>query len=161
MKWVRVVLISGGIALLAAGMMLFAPAWESRGWKEAEGVVTGHRVVSVYHWKTARPAVRVNYAWQVDGVKFQGDRFSHSRSVPGLPGESPERVMEDFRKSPAMGKWRIGAKVAVFYDPRNPSEAVLEKGQGGLGAGLGVLGAGIALCGVFAKGGRVTRKARA
>ena len=56
----------------------------------------------------------VQYAYQVDGQMLQGSKIAPGMNVGGT---GAGRVVE---------RYPAGAQVMVFYDPKNPSDAVLE-----------------------------------
>lgn len=151
MKWIRILMMAAGAALLVLGALLFAPGMKSRGWKETAGVVTGHGIIRTYGWKKSQPSVLVRYAYGVDGIRHVGERFSHSRVSPAVQEATPEAALRVFRDDPAMRPWRIGSRVTVYYDPLDPGQAVLRRGDIGLGAAVMVLGGGIVLLGFFSR----------
>ena len=57
----------------------------------------------------------VNYSYQVDGNIYQGDRIAPGYEVGG---SGAIKVIK---------KYPVGEQVIVFYNPQNPSEAVLER----------------------------------
>jgi hypothetical protein len=61
----------------------------------------------------------VNYSYQVMGQMLQGNKI-----VPGLAvgGSGANKVV---------ARYPAGAQVMVYYDPNNPSDAVLERGMPG------------------------------
>ncbi|PWB71040.1 MAG: hypothetical protein C3F07_15595 [Anaerolineales bacterium] len=61
----------------------------------------------------------VNYTYQVMGQMLQGDRIMPG---PRSGGSGAHKVV---------ARYPIGAQVMVYYDPNNPSEAVLERGMPG------------------------------
>jgi hypothetical protein len=56
----------------------------------------------------------VHYSYQVSGQSFQGQRIAPG---PEVGGTGAGKVV---------GRYPAGAQVIVFYNPQNPSEAVLE-----------------------------------
>jgi hypothetical protein len=61
----------------------------------------------------------VNYSYQVMGQPHQGNKI-----VPGpaVGGSGANKVV---------ARYPVGAQVMVYYDPNNPSDAVLERGMPG------------------------------
>ncbi len=62
---------------------------------------------------TEYPVVR--YSYQVSGQAYQSDKLAPG---PEVGGTGARKVV---------AKYPAGAQVMVFYDPRNPAEAVLER----------------------------------
>jgi uncharacterized protein DUF3592 len=80
-------------------------------WKEADG-----RVLSSDLDPTPPHSVTVSYRYEVDGVAYVGDQIH--------PGGFRSRTYEE--SSLAFHKYRPGASVTVYYDPRAPGRAALE-----------------------------------
>jgi len=62
---------------------------------------------------TAYPSV--HYSYQVNGQVFQSDKIAPGMEVGGTGAKK------------VVARYPAGAQVMVFYDPQNPSEAVLER----------------------------------
>ncbi|MEW6287179.1 MAG: DUF3592 domain-containing protein [Chloroflexota bacterium] len=61
----------------------------------------------------------VHYAYHVMGQAYQGNKIAPG---PRVGGTGAQKVT---------GRYPIGAQVMVYYDPNNPSEAVLERSMPG------------------------------
>jgi hypothetical protein len=61
----------------------------------------------------------VQYSYEVKGERYEGNRIT-----PGLQwgGTGAEKVID---------RYPVGARVTVYYDPKNPSEALLERNPPG------------------------------
>ncbi len=151
MIWLHWILIIGGSAFLVLGSALAVPALKSRNRPSVDGRIAGHRIGSVYEWKTSRPKVLIRYSYVVEGRHYEGETLSHSIGSPGPSAPTPEEALHRFLADPTMEKWRTGKKVRVYYDAGNPGDSVLEPGSWMLGAGVILMGAGIAFCGVFSR----------
>ena len=57
----------------------------------------------------------VQYSYQVGGQAYQGMKLAPG---PDVGGSGARKVV---------GRYPVGAQVMVFYDPQNPSDAVLER----------------------------------
>jgi hypothetical protein len=62
----------------------------------------------------------VHYSYQVSGQSYQGMKLAPG---PEVGGSGAAKVVS---------KYPVGAQVMVFYNPQNPSEAVLERKAPGL-----------------------------
>ena len=62
------------------------------------------------------PAARIEFEYTVTFDKYRGNRVSIGEIVPGSP-----EVAEALRRYP------MGGSATVYYDPRNPQSAVLER----------------------------------
>ena len=82
----------------------------------------------------------VTYSYEVRGSAWRGHRIKFGEYGFGSYGDV--EALKD--------RYREGARVTVYYDPDNPSDAVLEPGVGsdawvGLGVGTVLLAAGIVI----------------
>lgn len=117
-------LFSAVIALF--GYALKRQAAAADGWKETKGRVVSseaERFVAGAERMSApeRSLVRqrVIYAYKVAGVDYSSDRVSFgARTASSLAGLEQGIVK----------RYPLGAGVTVYYDPANPSQAVLERG---------------------------------
>lgn len=126
-----------GLVFAALGL-LFAGIWVSelrqaiatRSWPQVTGRVLHARIIKSGWSNRSRGRVAfssvydplVEYEYTVNGVTYQGRRiavgtgYSHS-----VRGEVERQV----------APYKAGADVTVFYDPADPSQAVLEHGLAG------------------------------
>jgi hypothetical protein len=86
------------------------------GWPSTMGTV----LMSTIDWRhsseggsTAYPVVQ--YSYQVNGQAYQSLKIAPG---PEVGGTGAQKIV---------AKYQPGAQVMVFYDPQNPSDAVLEK----------------------------------
>ena len=134
------------IACLLMGPFL---AWQSASkiiaaqktgsWPSTEGVISSVNLDEISGRKgrvSYRPNVK--YGYRVNGVPYGADRIDFSnQSTPS---------MDEAIKS--LSRFQVGQPVTVYYDAKNPAEAVLEIGSAGshwLGIpfGLVILGVGV------------------
>lgn len=90
-------------------------ALSSRSWPSVSGTITGARLEEVEEQK--RP--RVTYRYTVAGRELSGHRVRFGdRFELMLPGAAATTVR----------KYATGTSAAVYYDPGDPRESVLERG---------------------------------
>lgn len=114
-------------------------------WPRTQGEVLESRVErersSSTHGSTITFAPRIRYQYEVQGRSFTSDRIAVGGT---LDTSSKKRAAERTRR------WPVGAKVPVFYNPRDPSEAYLKPDAesvwliGAIGAVVGLVGLGFA-----------------
>jgi hypothetical protein len=109
---------------IAAGLVLYlahvrGQVRSSLRWPSAVGTVTGtaarqHRTQG----STSHYFPTVNYAYAVDGRPFTGSRvaFGLAAHLRGYPTAEQ-----------AQAHYALGAQLPVYYNPRNPGEAILER----------------------------------
>lgn len=98
-------------------------------WSSTLGTVTNsylERRRSSKGGSTSYPAV--HYSYQVGGQAFQGRKIAPGMEVGGSSAGG------------VVARYPAGAQVMVFYDPQNPSDAVLERKPAGQWVLLLVLG---------------------
>ena len=136
-----------GLVLLATGVALAVPfgyhtmvsAQQSAGWPYTDGVIRESELISreqrdgsiVYR-------ARIVYAYEAQGNAFEAQRVRFATEQSESPNQhQAEQWVEDYPP---------GRKVTVYYDPRRPSNAVLEPGAR-IDAYV-LLGLGIVLMGI-------------
>ena len=137
-----VLLLVGGV-LAFVGWRLGGEARASAAWPATDAVVESARVVEqaeANEKRLFRAAIR--YRYQVGDTRYSGERVSYDMAPSPQPGIA-RAIVE---------RYPAGASVKVFYDPSDPSRAVLEPGGAiapwvlvGLGAFLAVAGAALFL----------------
>jgi hypothetical protein len=113
------------IVFLFAGILAFGfgPAvlrgWMSGHWPSAQGVIDSSRLEEMMH-SGGHPDWRVylGYHFLVDDVRYEGTRFTSTGEFYGDEVNARAVVAEN----------RPGQVVQIFYDPRDPSNAVLRPG---------------------------------
>jgi len=84
-------------------------------------------------------APKIAYIYSVNGEKYTGDQIS----VAEVDSASKEDAVRKIAPYP------VGKEVEVFYNPKDPKDAVLEKESGDMAfVLLGVLGVGLLIVGV-------------
>lgn len=147
------VLSALGLAMAAFGVYFIGYSNDATSWPSVEGRIVQ---TTVRTWTPRRPGgagtdserqrrrrfyPEVTYQWAVDGQTFTGSRYSLGESQDDH--EERADAVEAARRFPA------GGPIEVFYDPADPSSAVLDRSrQGGafvpLPLGLLMLGVGLA-----------------
>jgi hypothetical protein len=126
-----------GLAALAVSKVVTAikngrAARSSRRWPSVSGHIIRARVREGPDGPTSfRPVVE--YKYEVDGVKYQGDRLDFDDG-------------EDYASSAAekiVARYEKGAPVTVYYDPSDPQKSALLQKQ--VGGGCGALGCVLSL----------------
>jgi len=126
--WIGLLVLAGLFFLQKAGKD-WGRARRSLRWPHVEGVVEETWV------RIERDATRdpgdpqqafyypcVRYRYQVNGQTYTGERI-HAGATEGWPTRgAAEEVLQPYPQ---------GTTVRVYYDPRNPAEALLEPGNAG------------------------------
>lgn len=117
---VEFVLVAAGLLLLGLGWRSCRDAWESLRWSQAPGTITHSEVVAEYGDEGERLfSFEVRYSYRVGGSMYEGTTHRIGpKWQSGLRSEA-ERVASHY---PA------GCNVSVYVSPRNPADAVLERG---------------------------------
>jgi|GEM_PF-3253613 len=148
----------GGLALLAIGTWLLIPALSSASWPSVQGVITGHRIESVYLNKSMNYKVGVAYAFEVGHTRHTGHAFSHMTDPLPMAHSSREAAEAAYTSDPRFRNWQAGEEVPVFYNPQDPEDSVLQKGAASLAWALSLLGAGLLLVAAW-EGRKLRRRA--
>ncbi|MFH1923230.1 MAG: DUF3592 domain-containing protein [Planctomycetota bacterium] len=110
-------LAGGGLGVWATTTLIEAAA--SRSWPQASGRITESRVES---WEDSEGdrsyAASINYEYEVNRIRYTGDRISFGDHSSGGPSLAHSLV----RRYPT----RKG--VQIFYDPNRPERSVLKPG---------------------------------
>jgi len=134
-KNLKFLFIFFGVITLFMGIATFVPniinlnkGLESQNWNETEGVIltseiTSHQETnpdSEGHYETETYYdVNIVYQYTVIGVNYSYHRISFS-DFASTPNHNEAQQL--------VNKYPAGENVTVFYNPNNPSEAVLEPG---------------------------------
>ncbi len=118
----------------AAGLLLWRQAWQSwrqahasRTWPSTQGIIEEAWITisrssrgpeSPFEDKFFYPHLR--YRYQVGGQTYQGERIA-AGSPTGLSSRAEAEAV--------LAPYPVGRRVTVYYNPRNPAEAVLEPGR--------------------------------
>ena len=126
---------AGMLAILGVGVGEAWHGWRSQGWPQVRGTVTESSIASsqsrvekkVLHSKEERTTSRlvtlftpvVKYTYEVSGRQCESDRISISDGI----------LVENQEFAAAIAaRYPVGSNVTVFYNPGDPTLAVLESG---------------------------------
>lgn len=90
-------------------------------WPTASGKITRSDVINSPRTGKRREQTYINditYHYQVDGVSFESKRIFY--------GSVDSRADKAHHDALASGKYKVGADVPVFYNPKNPKDSLLE-----------------------------------
>jgi hypothetical protein len=146
--------ISGGsyvaVTGIAIGVSQGWPAYrgaQNNGWPHVDGRITASNVADYYvllsRGATHTWAPQITYEYVVSGQAFTSTTIAYGKSY------SHKRAVE------YAARFHAGATIPVYYDPKVPSRAVLERGANamqvlyaGIGAAMVVIGALILAAGL-------------
>ncbi len=141
---VGVAMVAGAIFFFVEDLDRTSMARESDDWPSVPGIVmaseiTSHTSIGAYGADTiADYRAAVSYGYKVQGRDYESDRVTF-----GSVGSSYRRAQEVANRYP------VSKDVAVFYDPADPAQAVLEAGKERSIVNSGVGSAAFALVGMF------------
>lgn len=113
-------LLAGAALLISADVFIGVTVyrqWQTIGWFKTEGVIESSRITERRDGSSNRIlySVEVKYRYEVEGQTYIGERWRYGGS------------MESNRRS-VFPQYSPGERVEVYYDPDEPSEAVLMSG---------------------------------
>ncbi|MBI5946392.1 MAG: DUF3592 domain-containing protein [Chloroflexi bacterium] len=114
---------------------------ESENWAPAVAQIVSGNISAQRGSKSTSYVVNVRYAYSVLGQSYEGGQFSFGSEGTGY----------DTRKKAekVIAQYPAGSQAAIYYDPNNPQQAVLERKYDSTGAILaailGTLGAGMVI----------------
>jgi hypothetical protein len=152
-RWFALVLCAFGAALLATGLRQSARGRDTRGWTRADGRILESRVE--VHEPDENHERRfgfvIRYAYEARGVRHASEQIWIGSSAASV-SEDEARIRRWVERFPE------GTDVPVWFDPRDPRQAVLVQGVPAVQV-RALLAAGAVLVGVgvFALGRAVTR----
>lgn len=122
-------LVIGG-ALLAFGFFFVQEANASRNWPAVTGRIQNVRVTwGLSNSQEAMPDreyyFEVQYAYEVDGQTYSGDRYSLG---DGSNAAGRTYNSEDEAHEAAAAAYTAGSDITVYYDPAAPEMAVIQPG---------------------------------
>jgi len=120
-------IVSGG-ALMLFGLSFLKTATASQQWPTAQGKVQAVTVTRDRTSTSSSPtytyAYTVTYRYEVNSNPYRGDRYSL-----GNGSTASKRYPERSEATAAAAKnYRIGQSVEVYYNPADPTSAVLKPG---------------------------------
>jgi hypothetical protein len=116
-----------GVALILAGFIWFLwslySLWKgnkSEGWSITTGIITKSDVIDLSIRKGHGTCPIVHFEYSVLGKTYKSDRIFWGNVHLSSSEDASRKVADKYNKD---------KKVAVYYNPRNPQEAVLETGS--------------------------------
>ena len=123
----------GGLVLLGLATAVFGVYFiflgnEAGAWRETQGTVVSATVESRTSMRSQSAGQRqrqrefypsFTYRWTVDGTTYTGSRYQLGANAESYYFADREKAREEVEKHPA------GTAIPVFYDPDDPSQAVL------------------------------------
>jgi hypothetical protein len=111
-----------GLFLLLVGFVQHHQALAMQTWTSAPGTVLSAEIYSYTQWKDGVQrryyAPRVTYRYTVNGRQYEGDRLNLAgESAWNRPGLAERKLQ----------KYPVDAPITVYYNPKAPAEAVLER----------------------------------
>ena len=108
-----------GLAVLAFGIQAMVEGTDSNSWPTAPGeIVRSDYEIVRNSSDDFDTAAKIRYTYEVVGELLEGDRVQVGLASEGSPAENRRLT----------NQYPVGAKVNVYYDPEEPTEAVLEPG---------------------------------
>ncbi len=111
-----------GLFAIALGTVRAKEAWQAKSWPTAQGRIILSKVtegrLSKSRIRVARLCIELDYLYLADGVAYEGHRLNAGWHCFA----SEQRIRELLKKYPS------GKEVKVYYNPENPSQAMLEPG---------------------------------
>jgi hypothetical protein len=111
------------VSLLGAGtynfirtVQLVMLARRSRDWPWVYGKIVGSRLSIVARVRDTRFVAELRYRYTVDGREHEGERLNARPRIWGIAAEY------------ARDNYPRGRRVKVYYNPKNPAQALLEPG---------------------------------
>lgn len=120
-----------GLLLIIFGVLTIGQANESRSWPAVTGRIANIRTASDLSVAGEMPDTEyyftVTYTYEVDGQAYRSDRYSL-----GEGNNAAGRVYntEAEAREAAFATYTPADDITVYYDPADPSSAVLDPGQG-------------------------------
>jgi Protein of unknown function (DUF3592) len=127
-----------GTFICIDGTGVILKANETYSWKKAPGVITSSEIINskLCYAKNKSCHINIQYMYIADGIKH------HSNSIfIGQHRVNPTSLAISYGKQ-YLSTYPLGSQTLVYYDPKNPQNAVLQRGLSKLtftGFKLGVL----------------------
>jgi hypothetical protein len=113
-----------GVVSLILGILAVSRGRSSRSWPTVDGAIVASTLEVSSRRNPQRGthrdlySARVEYAYEVEGRPYSGRTVRY-----GVPATTDRAAAQQ-----TLGRYSAGAPVQVYYDPRDPSRAVLEPG---------------------------------
>lgn len=114
-----------GLALMGYGVRNIIDARKSNSWPTVEGEITRSVMTEKLDDDSrTRYTLHINYDYTIDRSRFTGKRFKGDR----IEFVSPDYHDREEAES-VLGRYPLGEKVTVYYDPEHPAKSVLVPGN--------------------------------
>ncbi len=110
-----------GLGLTIFGVLNIKTAKESESWPSEQGVILSSKISVNSGSDSTTYGADVTYRYKVKGNTYENDKVTASEVSTSNRGRAKKIVK----------RYRVGKKVAVYYDPDDPEESVLETGLTG------------------------------
>lgn len=101
-------------------------AYQSESWIQTKGRIIDTKIICSSSSKGGRSySPKVTYAYEVNRIQYQNDRFSfgwENEDKYGFVGGTKEIAEETLKQ------YQIGSEIIVFYDKEKPAESCLKTG---------------------------------
>ena len=116
------VLMFGGV--MYVGIQQALEMGDSREWPTTEGVNTASHITSSHKTSTEKGwhgdryhyEVRVQHAYEVDGVSYNGNRLRIQ----------PNKYSSEKNAQRELAEYPLGQRVRVYYNPKEPERSLLK-----------------------------------
>ncbi len=104
---------------------------------EITDINTGTNQIQTAKLRPAKATPHVAYTYIIDGKEYKGNRISiyESFSYSGSSANAANKAAEKF-----LSRYPVGSMVTVHYNPKNPSDAILETGFDFIGICMTAIG---------------------
>ena len=121
---ITLAMFAAGIFFVLWGGYEIKAGYASKKWPSVEGKITSSYVQKQMRSvkdSSKKPTyyAKVRYQYEVSGKIYTGDRISFSGGEGGEKKSESQAVVDHYPS---------GQKVIVYYDPKHPDKAVLERG---------------------------------
>lgn len=119
-KNVRNALALAALVMCGFGVYYTIIELQTSRWPSVEGRVTATRIAEIPgkdDWGGTDIQPEVTYAYSVKGVDYESERFGPHLSFADMSRPCARRKIAEYP---------VGSEVDVYYDPQDPSSAVLE-----------------------------------
>ncbi|GAA4430869.1 DUF3592 domain-containing protein [Bremerella cremea] len=112
------IFVAFGVVFLGYGLGQIFQAHQATQWPMVQGEIVSSELKSHTNKNSHSWRCEVQYAYQVEGVSYRGDRIAF-----GYDGTNREKLHADLHR-----KLKAAEVVDVYYNPANPSESCLVPG---------------------------------
>ncbi len=120
-----------GLVLIVFGIKFVLQAQSTKYWQQTQAIITQVNLVettsstSTTTSKQKSIAVSVVYRYQVNGKKYQSDKYRYGE---GKTIKSRLKNRTQAQQFLAHSPYQKGREIKVYYNPNNPQQAVIKTG---------------------------------